>query len=229
MREPFDSQAYYHVYNRGVDKRNIFEDTADIQRFYNSLYLLNDEDYKHPGTLLEKEALISAAGMLAWDRNTHVSIAAFCLMTNHFHLLLKTTVPGGISKFLHKLEMSYSKGFNEKYGRTGALFEGAFKAKPVDREEHLQLLPRYIHLNALDGTACHWREGQVPDWSTAEKLLDAHHWSSHSAYAQGEQDLPVVDMSIVRKWFPTAEEYSAYLSIPTVYGSEDPTFAIDPG
>lgn len=229
MREPFDPSAFYHVYNRGVDKRNIFEDVADIQRFYNSLYLLNDEDYKHPGTLLEKEALISAAGMLAWNRNTHVSIAAFCLMTNHFHLLLKATVPGGISKFLHKLEMSYSKGFNERYGRTGALFEGAFKAKPVDHEEHLQLPPRYIHLNALDGTSCNWRGGQVPDWNAAENFLDAHHWSSHSAYAHGEQDLPVVDVSIVRRWFPTAKEYSAYLRIPTVYGSEGPTFAINPG
>jgi putative transposase len=228
MREPFDPSAYYHVYNRGVDKRNIFGDQEDVQRFYNSLYLLNDENYRHPGRLLQKEALISAAGMLAEDRKRHVSIAAFCLMTNHFHLLIKATGSDGISRFLHKLEMSYAKGFNEKYDRTGALFEGAFKAKPVDFEEHLQLLPRYIHLNALDGTQHAWRNGKSPDWEKAALALNGYRWSSHEAYAMRDQDLPVVDMDIVSEWFPSPEDYISYLRIPTVYGAEDPTFASHP-
>lgn len=225
MREPFDSMAYYHVYNRGVDKRVLFQEERDFQRFYNSLYLFNDVDYRHPGRTIEKDTLLAASGMLSELRTTHVSIVAFCLMNNHFHILMKATNPGGISKFLHKLEMGYSKGFNKKYDRTGALFESAFKAEPVDFEEHLQLLPRYIHLNALDGTGHSWRNGQKPEWKAADKLLDAYRWSSHSAFARQEQDLPVVDMAIVQEWFPTPQEYFEYLRVPTVYGAEAPTFA----
>ncbi len=187
------------------------------------MYLFNDVDYRHPGRPIEKDAMLAASGMLSEFRTTHVSIVSFCLMSNHFHILMKAANPNGISKFLHKLEMGYSKGFNKKYSRTGALFESEFKAKPVDSQEHLQLLPRYIHLNVLDATPHKWRDGNKPDWPVADKSLNEYRWSSHAAYARQEQDLPVVDMDIVKKWFPTPQDYLEYLRVPTYHGAEELT------
>ena len=115
MREPFDSQAFYHVYNRGVDRRVIFCDDADFHRFYQSAYLFSDRNYSHPGgNSIDKDVLLSGAEVYALDRDPLVSVAAFCLMRNHFHMLLRQRHPKGISRFLHRLGMGCANYFNRK-------------------------------------------------------------------------------------------------------------------
>ncbi len=216
MREPFDSRAYYHVYNRGVDKRVLFSDQWDFRRFCESLYLFNDTNYKHKGgRVIQRDIPLAGHELFTFDRDPLVSIVAYCLVPNHFHMLLRQKEPNGISKFLHRVGMGYAKYFNKRYNREGRLFESPFKAKPVDLKEHLQLLPRYIHLNALDGTNIQWRAGQKTDWKKAKVLLNNFTWSSHKAYAGLKSFLPIVDEEVAKEWFPTKEVYWKYLMTPT--------------
>lgn len=108
--------------------------------------------------------------------------------------------------------MGYTKYFNLKHERTGRLFESSYQLKPADHEGHMEHLPRYIHLNALDGTTFSWRDGQTPDWDKALVALEKYPWSSHSAYMQNPQTLPVVDELFVTTTFPSPTEYVAYLT-----------------
>ncbi len=226
IREPFVSGDYYHVYNRGVDKRKVFLDYYDFERFYESMYLFNDENFVHPGgRFVDREFLLAGHEILSFGRKPFVSILAFCLNDNHFHLLLQQILPDGISKFLHRLGMGYANYFNLKHGRKGRLWENSFKAKPIDFEEHLQLLPRYIHLNVLDRTSIDWRNNNEFDWTVAEKVLNNYPWSSHGVYIGRSPRLPVVDREAVQYWFSTPEVYLQYLKASRIFGEEELTFS----
>ena len=145
----------YHIYNRGVDKRNIFMNEADKRRFLQGLFLFNDENNSW-GILrqIERENKGSLNFILLKkfieenksNRNPLVKIMADCLMPNHFHLMLQEIKEGGISQFMHKLGTGYSKYFNIKYSRTGSLFEGPFKAVKADKDEYLKYLLAYMNI-----------------------------------------------------------------------------------
>lgn len=108
--------------------------------------------------------------------------------------------------------MGYTKYFNKKYERTGRLFESSYKLKPADWEEHEDLLIRYVHLNALDGSDFAWRTNGEIDWTSAMALLSGYQWSSHHTYMRSPQLLPVIDEQFVQQRFPNAESYAAYLT-----------------
>lgn len=120
----FEDKAYYHVYNRGNHKEQIFLQDRDYERF------------------LEK--------IIEYKEKYPVKILAYCLMPNHFHFLLQQLAPNAISRFLSNLCNSHSRYFNVKYETMGSLFQGRFKAKKVDRDEYLVHLSRYIHLNPIN-------------------------------------------------------------------------------
>ncbi len=139
----FAEGEFYHVYNRGVDKRIIFNTDADYRRFQELLYVANastsvalrnlKRNYDSVYTYKKSDSL--------------VAIGAYCLMPNHFHILLTPLVENGVSLFMNKLTTGYSMYFNKKYERSGALFSGTFKAKHADGDEYLKYLYAYIHLN----------------------------------------------------------------------------------
>lgn len=137
---------YYHVYNRGVDKRTIFSDQADVARFVLSMTEFNVNEpigsiYEHNfSKKLGRETSKSQESPL-------VNIVAYCLNPNHFHLLLKQVGDGGISEFMKRLGGGYTKYFNNKHERNGALFQGVFKSVHVDSNEYLLHLSAYINLN----------------------------------------------------------------------------------
>src|SRR3989344_5882946 len=127
-KDPFITGEYYHIYNRGIDKRIIFKSNKDYERFMMLLYI-SDSNLEKPFRLDNlinhfhknfDEILVLDKGELL------VSIGAWCLMTNHFHLLIRQEVDGGITKFMRKLGVGYSMFFNIKYERKGALFGGLF-------------------------------------------------------------------------------------------------------
>ncbi len=226
-RVEFVPQNFYHVYNRGVDKRTIFQNHNDYLRFYTSLFVFNDENYK--GLFgLDVPAILREFGDQVTKRsdlvtNPLVNVVSFCLMTNHFHLMLEEVSSGGITRFMHRLATGYVEYFNKKYDRTGRLFEGSFKAVLVKRDAQFEHLPRYIHLNALDLTDLKWREGKIEDWSVAEKFLDEYPWSSHNAYLNKPQILPVVEKSLIGKILDTPEKYRVFLN---QWSSRDLNFVI---
>jgi putative transposase len=144
----FSIGEYYHVYNRGVEKRDIFLENADYLKFLHSVKDSNS---------LTKTAFLKlydfqpqSQVMLSTRYENLVEIICYCLMPNHFHLIIKQKVDGGISKFMHKLSTAYTMYFNLKYKRTGVLLQGPFKAKHIEGDQYLLHLSRYIHLNPLE-------------------------------------------------------------------------------
>jgi putative transposase len=143
-RPPLVIKEIYHVYNRGNDKRKVFLDKKDHERFVALLYLSNGTTSVHisnhqGSTLMELLELEKGEPL--------VDIAAYCLMPNHFHLLLHQKVDGGISKFMQKLTTGYTMYFNTKYKRSGTLFQGKFKSRHAGEDRYLKYLLSYIHLN----------------------------------------------------------------------------------
>lgn len=137
----FVNNEYYHLYNRGVDKRDITIDKFDSDRFVQSLDVFNDialsgsiYEFSRDTEVLKKERPL-------------VEVLAYCLNPNHFHLLVRQKETDGVSKFLHRLTGGYSWYFNNKYKRKGALFQGPFKARHVDDNDYLLHLSAYINYN----------------------------------------------------------------------------------
>jgi putative transposase len=156
-REPIETGEIYHIYNRGVDKRITFQDTDDFRYFIHFLYSLNDSNFS--STNLRRDYLLNSHEEGStffmnsrYKRENIVDILAFVLMPNHYHLLLKQRTDNGIPKFMQKLGTGYTMMFNEKYERTGSLFQGRYKSVRIANEKQLMYIPHYIHLNPLGNT-----------------------------------------------------------------------------
>lgn len=185
-----DSNYIYHIYNRGVEKRKIFLDDTDYFRFIHDLFEFND--IAPAGKFLTIGDRISDNAKKPKKRELLVEILAFCLMPNHFHLLLRQLAENGIVKFMHKLGIGYTMYFNEKNERVGPLFQGRFKAVLIDNEAHFHYLPYYIHLNPLDLIMPDWKEGGVKDYRKVEQFLSSYRWSSYLDYIGKKKNFPSV-------------------------------------
>lgn len=155
-RHPLITGQMYHIYNRGVDKRDIFVDKNDIYRFIESIKEFNREDRIDSLANLRKSkqnpqnsqiGLRALSGEPTSDRL--VDIMAYCLNPNHFHFILKQAVDGGVSKFMQKLQSGYTSYFNVKKYRTGALFQGKFKSQIITNENYFNKLIGYVNKNYL--------------------------------------------------------------------------------
>ncbi len=182
----FMAGEYYHVFNRGNSKQNIFLDDEDRQRFVKLLYLSNStKKVKFREQIINKK-------IDAWDferGDRLVSIGAWVLMPNHFHLYI--TFPEGlafgaedkkennISIFMQKLCTSYTMYFNKKHRRSGALFEGKFKSVHVGNDIQAKYLFSYIHLNPIKLIQSDWKEKGINDSQLAINFLDSYKWSSY--------------------------------------------------
>ncbi len=149
-REPFITGEYYHIYNRGVDKREIFTDYLDVLRFFESLREFND--IKVLGSLYQESfrknnTQLSTRSTKSEKPEPLVEFIAFCVLGNHFHLVVKQMVDGGISKFMQKVLGGYTRYFNERHTRSGALFQGKFKSSHIDNDNYLQKVVVYVNLN----------------------------------------------------------------------------------
>ena len=140
--------SYVHVYNRGAKRMPIFRQENDLLRLvYNLFYLNNQERAPEQWSrdLLRRNALQKLEWPEEWgSRNPLVSILAFSIMSNHFHLFLKPLVEGGVSQFVQRVCMSYSKYINEKYDESGSLFQGPFKSRLITEDFQFQYLAAYI-------------------------------------------------------------------------------------
>src|SRR3989344_879208 len=135
---------YYHIYNRGVDKRDIFIDKKDIERFVESMLEFNQIEIIISLANLRKSNQIVPKAL---SENPLVSICAFCLNPNHFHFVLKQLVDGGIAKFMQKLQGGYTYYFNVKNSRTGSLFQGTFKSQLMNNENYFNKIIGYTNKN----------------------------------------------------------------------------------
>jgi len=182
----------YHIVNRGVDKRKIFLDKEDYLRFIHDLYEFNDEEPAgYTYYYFNKYRDVRRPDIEKKKRKRIVDLLAFCLMPNHYHLLLIPKKPEYLTLFMKKLNGGYAKYFNEKYRRTGTLFERRFKRILIKREEHFKHLPYYIHCNPLDLKYPEWRQRELENPKEAIKFLEKYKWSSHLDYL-GIKNFPSV-------------------------------------
>jgi putative transposase len=191
------SGQIYHIYNRGVDKRDIFMDDEDRYRFIHDLYEFND---KNPAIILNnylnkkiynKSLEVGLPKIKRREREMLVEILAFCLMDNHFHMLIRQKEANGITIFMRKIGTGYTNYINKKYDRNGALFQGKFKSVHVGKDAHLMYLPIYIHFNPLDYEFKEWREGKINDFKKALEFIANYRWSSYLDYI-GKKNFPSV-------------------------------------
>jgi putative transposase len=151
--------GYYHIYNRGVEKRLIFQDEQDYAVFLSYLkeYLLPKDDKKLREKLLDinidSKTRAHILGAIRMNNfNGEIELLCFCLMPNHFHLLVKQNSEYAIDKFLSSLCTRYTMYFNKKYKRVGPLFQGVYKAVLIENEAYLLYLSKYIHVQSLKKT-----------------------------------------------------------------------------
>jgi len=206
----FVNEGIYHVYNRSVEKREIFVDDQDRFRFIHDLFEFNDEApavnlyYKRP---LIQSYEAKPRKIEQQKRKLLVEILAFVVMPNHFHLLLRQIKENGISNFMHKLGVGYAMYFNQKYERAGSLFQGTYKAILVNQEAHFIHLPYYIHFNPLDLKFPEWRDREIKNYKQAMKFLENYRWSSFLDYI-GKKNFPsVTQREFLNEFFEGPENY----------------------
>ncbi|MBP7741437.1 MAG: transposase [Candidatus Pacebacteria bacterium] len=196
---------FYHLMARGVDKRTIVQDDHDRARFVHDLYVFNDtapaQHPKQPGRSSGNHA-----------RTRLVDIHSFCLMENHYHLLVSENEENGIARFMKKLNMGYTKYFNERYARSGALWQGKYRKVHIERDAHFMYIPFYIHLNPLDYTNSTWRKGGVGDVASTLESLNAYRWSSHLDYL-GKKNFPsLISTKEIAPLLGSPKEYTATIA-----------------
>ncbi len=120
-----------------------------------------------------------------------VEILSYCLMNNHFHLLIRQKSEKGITKFMRKIGTGYTNYFNKKYKRSGSLFQGKFKSVLIKENKHLLYIPIYIHLNPLDFKFYEWRENKIKNYKKAIEFLENYRWSSYPDYI-GKNNFPEI-------------------------------------
>lgn len=174
---------YFHLYNRGNSKQKIFLCDEDRKRFVKLLYLSNSIKNVN----FRDDILDHKIDAFDFERGeTLVSIGAWVLMPNHFHIYL-TSSPmsdigegkNNISEFMRKLLTSYTKYFNAKYNRTGCLYEGPFKSTHIKEDNQAKYLFSYIHLNPIKIINSMWKENGIDDTEEALNFLDTYRWSSY--------------------------------------------------
>lgn len=207
-RAPLVTENYYHICNRGVDDRRIFLGYRDYNRF---LELLNFFNVVESVTIRDCR-LPSSVNYRGRESVQHplVAILCFCLMPNHFHLLLKQLQDGGIEKFLRKITTGYANYFNTINQRRGVVFQGRFKSVLIESDAQLLHISRYIHLNVLDLCAPEWREGKVENWEAAKKHLENYPWSSYPIFI-GQKKSDFCQPEILEKIFPKTGEYENFV------------------
>lgn len=191
----FISDSYYHVYNRGVEKRTIFLDESDYAVFLNLLK-----------RYLSRKESKDARGRQYQNYHGQLELLAYCLMPNHYHLLFYVHEEESVPKVLQAVNGSYVHYFNEKYDRVGPLFQDRYKASHILNEAYLMHISRYIHLNPRDWR--HWQYSSLPyylgtytaDWvlpERAKELVSADYLSFLEDYEDYKATLEKIRAEIV--------------------------------
>ena len=188
----FASGEFYHIYNRGTDKRNIFSDLADQERFIQSMKEFNA--LNPIGSIYEhcRSQFGSKASKNGKKDKRLVNIVAYCLNPNHYHFILEQVLDGGIEKFMQRIGTGYTMYFNNRYKRAGSLFQGVFKSSHIDSNEYLLHSSVYVNLN-----------------NRVHKIDDDLSWNSWNEYV-GEKSSDFCKKDIILGQFNNSNEYKEF-------------------
>lgn len=218
MREiKFSPGEYYHIYNHGIEEREVFLDDSDFMRGLVSLVTFNDhKDSPHNLSRFVKNPAKLIDHYSHEGRNQLVDIIAFTLLPTHYHFFVREKVENGISRFMHRFSKGYARYFNLKNGRTGSLWKETFKAKHIDNEAYFVHIISYVHLNILDLYQPNWREGEINDWSKVASKLVSYPWSSYGYYRTGSSPIPFMNLILSQpdwfsEYYPEAKSFEERL------------------
>ena len=193
-REIITTGEYYHIFNRGVEKRKIFYQKADYKRFVQSLEFFNTQS---------SIEMRSDEKLLPEPEERLVDVVAYCLNSNHFHLLLKENKENGIATFMKKVCTGYAMYFNKKNERSGVLFQGRFKSTHIDSNDLLLYVSAYVNCNS-----------QIHSIENAE----TYPWCSFPEYlGSGEEKC---QKGIILDQFKNIKEYKTFC-LEKVIGMKD--------
>lgn len=199
----------YHIYNRGVQKNDIFLANRDYQRFLDTLFYYLYYDYPYSLFLqLKKEArqnqreseFLENFEAIHKRKVPITDLIAYCLMPNHYHLILEQKVEQGVRELMQRLGSSYSHYFNIIYEKSGSLFQGRFKNVLVENEKQLLYLSKYIHVNPL-----------AANLVELDSLFD-YPWSSLGDYLNEKTGDEIVKAKIVMQFKNKEKDYQKYLT-----------------
>lgn len=198
----FAEEEYYHLYNRGVEKRIIFLDKIDYERFLTLLNVANSNEPVH----IQK---IKGQGLILTSNDSPlIDIGSYCLMPNHFHMLVRGKIDGGVSKFMSKIMTAYTMYFNKRYNRTGSLFQGTFKAEHADSDNYLKYLFSYIHLNPVKLIQSDWKEKGIDNIGGAKKYLNDYRYSSFIDYmGVKREENNILNIKAFPEYFESKEDF----------------------
>ena len=209
----FITDNYYHIFNRGTERRIIFLEPGDYLRFVHYLYILNDgsridrEFRRKPDHTLLMDEVGPRPLRPSMPRQCLVDIVSWVLMPNHFHLFLKQKKDNGISKFMQKLGTAETMFFNAKYKHSGVIFQGGHKAVHVKGEAQAFCLANYQHLNPVDLIEPGWKENGIKNPKKVIEFLENYRWSSYQDYI-GKKNFPsVVNTDFLRGIIGPPEEF----------------------
>lgn len=174
-RNPFAVGEWYHCYTRGIDGRDTFRLAGDYERFIQNLYLLNSDTVEHRSDLQH----VSYEDMFVRERGKPIiGIAAYCLMPNHFHLIIQEKTDGGIARFMQRLGTAYAMYFNKRHGRIGNLFVKPFRSRHITDDVYLQRVVQYVHLNPAEIFEPDFKRGHLRNSKELETRLGDYRFSS---------------------------------------------------
>lgn len=199
---PLVTNHIYHVYNQGIDKRRVFLNKHFYKRFLITLHFyLYSQNHIRLAYYLESGSHQPDLLNKIQQSSKHIEVLAYCLMPNHFHLVIKQLEDQGISKYLANIQNSYTKYFNTKIHRRGSLFLNPFKAVLIESEEQLIHLVRYVHLN--------------PFSSGITKNIDEttqYPYSSMAEYLSIRPTQGIINKSIMQGYFPNVSSHSKFIA-----------------
>lgn len=202
MRRNIAPNEYYHIYNRGNNKQEIFHEERDWVRFlFLVLYFQSPIKFGHIGREVthygKHQRFAIQDNILDIVKNRTIELVAFTLMPNHFHLSLTETKEKGIAEYMCRIQDSYTKYYNIKYKKIGHLFQGSYKAVHIKDNNQLLYLSAYTHKNSRELTG----------WKNKEHLYP---WSSYQDYLQNRWG-ELLKPGIVLEQFKNPENYRNFV------------------
>ncbi|MDO8565269.1 MAG: transposase [bacterium] len=171
---------HYHIFNRAVNKQTIFHDKMDWARFlFLILYFQSPKTFLNIGRPVKEFVKHSVFNTSDEEvvKNRTVELVAFCIMSNHFHLILKEVEQGGIAAYMQRVLNAYSKYYNTKYKKSGHVFQGPYQAVHIESDTQLLYLSAYIHRNPRETSQWFKKEDKYP-WSSYQDMIGENRWGN---------------------------------------------------
>ena len=210
-KDLFTVGSYVHVFNRGHRKMPIVREISDKWRFLKMLYYFNDENaIDNWDRELQKYNISLFGRPKHWpNQKPLVIILAYCLMENHYHLLLKEIQKNGISRFMRKLGTGMTNYFNTKYKEVGTFFQGSYKARRVDKDMYLRDLSVYIQVKNPFELYPRGLQKAIEEFDKAYNFAQTYNFCSLADYS-GKRKSPIVNKELLGKLFSKPSEYKKF-------------------